>query len=48
MREFILAKTKIDKALFNKNKSKDWYLDYNQQVSLGCVDGILDDLDKII
>ena len=48
MREFILAKTKIDKALFNKNKSKDWYLDYNQQISLGCVDGILDDLDKII
>lgn len=48
MREFILAKTKIDKALFNKNKSKDWYIDYNQQVFLGCVDGILDDLDKII
>ena len=48
MREFILSKTKIDKSLLNKNKSKDWYIDYNQQVSLGCVDEILQDLDKII
>ena len=48
MREFILSKTKIDKSLLNKNKSKDWYIDYNQQVYLGCVDEILQDLDKII
>lgn len=48
MREFIVSKTKIDKALMKKNQSKDWYLDTASQVELGCVDAVLSSLDDIL
>lgn len=48
MREFIMSSTNIDKATMNKNKSKDWYLDVETQVKLGCVDEILNDIDDIL
>lgn len=48
MREFIMSSTNIDKAIMNKNKSKDWYLDVDTQVKLGCVEGILTDIDDIL
>lgn len=48
MREFIMSSTKIDKTLMNKNKSKDWYLDVDTQIKLGCVDEILTDIDDIL
>lgn len=48
MREFIVSKTKIDKALMKKNQSKDWYLDTTSQVELGCVDAVLSSLDDIL
>lgn len=48
MREFIISKTNIDKALMKKNQSKDWYLDTTSQVELGCVDAVLSSLDDII
>lgn len=48
MREFIISKTNIDKALMKKNQSKDWYLDTTSQVELGCVDAVLSSLDDIL
>lgn len=48
MREFIMSSTNIDKTTMNKNKSKDWYLDVETQVKLGCVDEILTDIDDIL
>lgn len=48
MREFIVSKTKIDKALMKKNQSRDWYLDTVQQTELGVVDEIITDIDIIL
>ena len=48
MREFIISKTKIDKALMKKKQSCDWYLSTEQQVELGCVDEVLSSLDSIL
>ena len=48
MKDFILSHTKIDQKLFNKNKSKDWFINTEEQLSLGIVDKIVDDLDEII
>lgn len=48
MREFIVSKTKIDKALMKKNQSRDWYLDTTQQTELGVVDEIITDIDIIL
>ena len=48
MREFIISKTKIDKALMKKNQSRDWYLPTSEQIDLGVVDKIITDLDSIL
>lgn len=48
MRELIMNKTKIDKTLMKKNQSRDWYLSEDQQIELGCVDGVLTSLDEIL
>lgn len=48
MKDFILSHTKIDQKLFNKNKSKDWFIPTDEQLSLGIVDKIVDDLDEIL
>lgn len=48
MREFIISKTKIDKALMKKNQSRDWYLPTSEQIDLGVVDEIIPDLDSIL
>lgn len=48
MREFIISKTKIDKALMKKNQSRDWYLQTSEQIDLGMVDEIITDLDSIL
>lgn len=48
MRDYILDRSKIDIKLFNKNKSKDWFLTDKEQVSLGICDKIITDLDEII
>lgn len=48
MREFIISKTKIDKALMKKNQARDWYLDTTQQTELNICDKIITDLDEII
>lgn len=48
MREFIISKTKIDKALMKKNQSRDWYLPTSEQIELGVVDEVVTDLDSIL
>lgn len=48
MKDFILSHTGIDQKLFNKNKSKDWFINTEDQLSLGIVDKIVDDLDEIL
>ncbi len=48
MKDFILSHTNIDQKLFNKNKSKDWFINTDEQLSLGIVDKILDSLDEIL
>lgn len=48
MKDFILSHTKIDQKLFNKNKSKDWFITTDEQLSLGIVDEIVNDLDEIL
>ena len=48
MREFIISKTKNDKALMKKNQSRDWYLPTSEQIDLGVVDEIITDLDSIL
>lgn len=48
MREFIISKTKIDKALMKKNQSRDWYLQTSEQIDLGVVDEMITDLDTIL
>lgn len=48
MREFIISKTKVDKALMKKNQSRDWYLQTSEQIDLGVVDEMITDLDIIL
>jgi ATP-dependent Clp protease protease subunit len=48
MRDYILERTNIDTKLFNRQKSKDWYLNDKEQVELGIVSKIIDNLDEII
>lgn len=45
MRDFILAKTKIDQKLFKKNSAKDWYIYTDEMLDYGIVDKIVDNLD---
>ena len=48
MRNYIMERTTIDSKLFNKNKTKDWYITDSEQVELGIVSKIVDNLDEII
>lgn len=48
MREFIISKTKVDKALMKKNQSRDWYLQTSEQIDLGVVDEMITNLDTIL
>ena len=48
MRDYILDRTNIDMKLYNKNKTKDWFLTDKEQVELGIVSKIVDDIDSIL
>lgn len=45
MKKYILSRTKIDDKTFNKNRTKDWYVTDEEQVSYGIVDKIVSSLD---
>lgn len=48
MRDYIIERTKIDQKLMNKKKSQEWYIYSSEQVELGIVDKIIDDIDEIM
>lgn len=41
MRDFLIGRSNIDLKLYKKYKDKDWYMDANEQLSLGIVDEII-------
>ena len=45
---YIRSKTNIDTKLFNKNKAKDWYLTDSEQVELGVVSAVVEDIYSIL
>ena len=48
MRDYIIERTKIDSKLMNKKKSQEWYIYASEQVELGIVDKIIDNIDEIM
>lgn len=48
MSSYILERSGLDEKLYKRNKSKDWYMDANEQVQYGIVHGIVTNLDEII
>ena len=48
MKDYILDRTKIEPALFARKKSKDWYISDTEQVELGIVSSIIENLDDIL
>ena len=48
MKNYILSKTYIDEKLFNKNKSKDWYITDEEQVKYGVVNKIVENINEIL
>lgn len=44
----ILNRTKITDKMLSKNKNKEWYILSNEQVELGIVDKIIDDIDEVL
>ena len=45
---YILERSGMDEKLYKKNKSKDWYMDANEQKQFGIVHEIVTSLDEII
>lgn len=48
MGTYILKQSGMDEKVFKRNKSKDWYMDHDEQVEYGIVHGIITSLDEII
>jgi len=48
MGQFLLARTKIEDKVWKKNKSKEWYLSDEEQVTYGVVDQLVESIDDII
>ena len=42
-----LSRTKIDLKTFNKNKSKEWYMDADEQINYGIVDAVIESADEL-
>ena len=47
MKDYILARTTIDAKIFNKNKTKDWYLTADELVKYHIVDKLVESFDDI-
>ena len=47
MQEFILSRTSIDKKLYSRNKSKEWYIFADEALSLNIIDSIIESLDEV-
>ena len=40
--KFVLSRTNIPEDIFNENFATDWYLDANEALEYGLIDGIMD------
>ena len=47
MKEYILSRTEIPEKVFNKNKSKDWYLSSEELTEFNVVDKLIEDFTDI-
>lgn len=48
MKEYILSRTEIPEKIFNKNKTKDWYLTASELVEYSVVNKLVDNFDDIL
>jgi ATP-dependent Clp protease protease subunit len=48
MKEYILSRTSIPEKVFNKNKTKDWYLTADELVEYKVADRLVDSFDDIL
>ena len=48
MKEYILSRTEIPEKVFNKNKSKDWYLTTEELTEYKVVDKLIENFDDIL
>lgn len=48
MKAYILDRTDIDEKVFNKNRSKDWYLTADELVKYNVVDKLVESFDEIL
>lgn len=48
MKEYILSRTNIDEKVFNKNKTKDWYLTADELVKYNVVDKLVESFEEIL
>lgn len=46
-KEYVLSRTSIDEKMFNKNRSKDWYITGDDLVNYHIVDKLVDNIDEI-
>ena len=48
MKEYILSRTEIPEKVFNKNKSKDWYLTMEELIEYKVADKIIESFDDVL
>lgn len=48
MKTYILERTKIDSKTLSRKWTKDWYMFADEQVSLGVVDEIVEDISEVV
>lgn len=46
--EWVIERTNIPKATYNRKKKNEWYLDAKEQVEYGVVDGIVNDITELL
>ena len=47
IKDYILSRTSIDEKVFNKNRSKEWYLKREEIIDYHVVDKLIDNLDEV-
>lgn len=48
MKTYILERTKIDSKTLSRKWTKDWYMFSDEQVSLGVVDEIVENISEVV
>ena len=48
MKEYILSRTEIPEKVFNRNKTKDWYLTAAELVEYNVVDKLVENFNDIL